>query len=115
MVPRKLGGKKIALPALSRKAFRASARARGDKSVKSSSVMEVRDKGFGAKGNGWVAQACSPGTLERGTARSSIRNNDSPVSRFKTKRNPCFVACTTTSTRSSPRTTVASVGGQGRS
>src|SRR4026208_1474508 len=55
-----------------------------ENSERSSTVMNWRAYGRGFKGNGWVGHACSPGTSEAGTDRSSIGNKDSPVSRFST-------------------------------
>ena len=50
-------------------------------------------------GNGCVCHACSPATSLAATGRSSIGQTGSPVTRSKTKANPCLVSCTTASIR----------------
>ena len=46
-------------------------------------------------GNGCVGDACSPGTLDAGTGRSTIGQTGSPVTRLSTYRNPFLFGCIT--------------------
>src|SRR5579872_3724847 len=55
------------------------------------SVSACLAKGGGLLGKGCVGHACSPGTSDFGTGRSSIGHNGCPVTRSSTKRNPCLV------------------------
>jgi hypothetical protein len=57
----------------------------------SASVKLWRENGSGQVGNGWVGEACSPGTSEAGTGRSSIGQTGSPVRRSKANTKPCLV------------------------
>ena len=63
---------------------RACARSSGVKSMRSSSVSPLRENGAGLVGNGCVGAACSPGTVDCGTGRSSIGHTGLPVTRSKT-------------------------------
>ena len=65
--------------------------------VMSFSVIVWRANGGSTVGNGCVGQACSPGTSLFGTARSSIGNTGSPVTRSNTNMKPCLVASATAS------------------
>ena len=63
---------------------RASAASSGVKSRRSSFDTPWRSNGGGRVGNGWVGAACSPGTVDAGTGRSSIGQTGSPVTRSNT-------------------------------
>ena len=60
----------------------ASARSAGVKSTRSSTVTPWYSKGAGLVGNGCVGEACSPGTSDGGTGRSSIGHSGAPVTRL---------------------------------
>ena len=68
--------------------------------------------GGGVAGNGCVGQASSPATSLGGTGRSSIGHTGTPVTRSKTKANPCLVSCTTASMRLPPTVIVTRFGGE---
>ena len=94
IVPRMLGGVNRPSLRLARIFSRSAAwSASGSSGLMSSTVKLCRANGSGQVGNGCVGLACSPGTSEAGTGRSSIGQIGSPVSRFSTKRNACFVGC----------------------
>src|SRR6202040_329862 len=57
----------------------------GVKSMRFSSVEPWRSNGGGLVGKGCVGDVCSPGTVERGTGRSSIGQTGSPGFRSNTK------------------------------
>ena len=71
----------------------------GVRSNASSSVTPCSVNAGGLVGNGCVGHACSPSTSLAGTGRSSIGQTGLPVTRSKTKANPCLVSCTTASMR----------------
>src|SRR5688500_10810162 len=76
----------------------------------SSRVIDWRAKAGGLTGTGCVGQVSSPGTLLRGTGRSSIGNKGFPVTRLKTKTNPIFVTTATDGIARPPRRTVINDG-----
>src|SRR4051812_35698204 len=82
------GGVKATRPSYERNRDKASARASGEISVTSASERDWRQNGGGLVGKGCVAAACSPGTFEGGTGRSSIGKTGLPVSRSKRKTKP---------------------------
>jgi hypothetical protein len=61
---------------------------------------------------GCVGEATSPGTVLRGTGRSSTGKIGSPVSRSSTKSCPVFVACSTAGTSRPSTRTSTSAGGE---
>ena len=89
---------------------RARARSPGE-SIRSSSERPCLANGAGLVGNGWVAEVCSPGTVDWGTGRSSIGHTGWPVTRSKTYRKPVLLGCMTASMRRPSTTIVPSVGG----
>ena len=68
----------------------------------------------GLVGNGCVGLVRSFGTVDCGTARSSIGQIGSPVSRLSTKRNACLVGCARALTRRPLTHDVVEHGGAGR-
>jgi len=89
------GGVKIGPMTNSFASSRAFARNSGVKSIRSSSVSPLRENGAGLVGKGCVGAACSPGTVDGGTGRSSIGHTGLPVTRSKTYRKPVLLGCIT--------------------
>ena len=81
------------------------------KSIRSSSPTPWCANAGGRVGNGWVDDACSPGTVDGGTGRSSIGHTGSPVARSKTYRNPVLLGCITALMRRPSTVISPSVGG----
>ncbi len=78
------GGVKIGPSTNGSTSSSARARSSGVKSIRSSSVTPCASNGGGFVGNGCVGEERSPGTVDRGTGRSSIGQTGSPVTRSKT-------------------------------
>jgi hypothetical protein len=90
-------------------------RSSGVKSITSSGRTPCRSTGAGRVGSGWVAAVFSPGTFDWGTGRSSMGQSGRPVTRSKTKTNPCLVTWATAFTRRPLTVTSARFGAAGRS
>src|SRR6185369_639508 len=95
--------------------LRASSRIFGVKSIRSSVFSPWRSNAAGFVGNGCVGEAFSPGTSEAATGRSSIGHTGFPVTRSKTKQNPCFVTWATAFTGFPSTTILTRFGAAGKS
>ena len=87
----------------------------GERSIRSSSRTPWISTGAGLVGNGCVAAVFSPGTLDCGTARSSIGHSGVPVTRSKANTCPCLVTCATAFTRRPSTVTSMRLGAAGKS